>query len=158
MLPLFILAISLEYFLQNIPNVYSYKKDYLNKYSKEIQILILGNSHTYLGIDPIYFTQNTFNAGYVNQSLYYDFEILNKHKENLDELKIIVIPISYFSLWFSLLESEEYRRVKNYVIYHGLKANSIKDYSELLNSNFSYNMKRLSYYIRPKEEIECTKL
>ena len=45
-IPIIALAIGLEISLRNIPNSYSYKKEYLDKHSEELEILFLGSSHS----------------------------------------------------------------------------------------------------------------
>jgi hypothetical protein len=97
-LPFVIIAIPMEYMLRQIPNDYKYKKNYLDKHSNEIQTLILGTSHAFYGIDPIYFSTNTFNASNVSQSLRFDFEILKKYQNEFANLETIVLAISYHSL------------------------------------------------------------
>ncbi|MDR3272343.1 MAG: hypothetical protein LBT29_02505 [Flavobacteriaceae bacterium] len=159
-LPIIIVAITLECLLINIPNDYSYKKNYLDKHSSEIETLILGSSHTFYGINPEFMAENTFNASHVSQSLDYDFAILTKYQNNFSNLKVIVLPISYFTLWGNLsLESESWR-VKNYVIYYGITQNAgITDYSELLSNTASVNKGWLyKYYIHKENNISSNSL
>ena len=159
LLPIVILAVTAEYLLQQIPNDYVYKNHYLNKHSQKIQLLILGNSHAYYGINPVYFSKNTFNASHLNQSLDFDLAILNKYQNNLDSLSVIVLPISYFILYYKLENGVESWRVKNYALYYGINTNSLSDYSELLSIKLFHNINRLySYYIERKDEITCTEL
>jgi hypothetical protein len=158
LLPIAVLAAFMEYFLQQIPNDYIYKKSYLEKHSKKLQILIFGNSHAYFGINPAYLPQKAFNASHISQTLNFDFEIFSKYQKDLSNLKVIVLPISYFSLW-EKLEYEEPFRVKNYVLYYGLRAKSIFDYSELLNDKLAQNIKRLiNYYAKHKNNITSDNL
>ena len=90
-IPILIPAIFLEIMLRQIPNDYSYKNDYLNQHSEEIEILILGASDTYLGVNPDFFPQNTFNVCQVSQSLDLDYEIFSKYQNNFNELKTIIL-------------------------------------------------------------------
>ena len=66
MLPIFLAVviafIPMEILLENIPNDYSFKKEYLDENSDSIEILVLGSSHSYYGINPIYFHLRAFNA------------------------------------------------------------------------------------------------
>jgi len=77
-LPVLALFIVMEILLRQIPNDYLLKKKYLDNHSKEIETLILGSSHSFYGINPLYFSNNTFNASHISQSLDYDFAILKK--------------------------------------------------------------------------------
>jgi len=159
LLPIAFLAVSMEYLLQQIPNDYACKKKYFDKHSEKIQTLILGSSHAYFGINPVYFSKNTFNASHVSQSLDFDLAILNKYQNNLGNLDIIVLPISYFTLFGKLENGQEAWRVKNYTIYYGINAKSLSDCSELLSNKLKRNIYRLyGYYVKNKNDITCTEL
>ena len=158
-LPIVILAVVMEYSLRRIPNDYVYKKNYLDQHSGGIQILFFGSSDAYFGLNPVYFPPSTFNASHISQSLDLDLAILNMYKNNLDSLKIIVLPISYPTLWTRLEDSEEAWRIKNYTLYYGMDAKSLKNYSELLSNKFIINLQRLyEYYFQNKNEITTSEL
>jgi len=158
-LPIVILAVVMEYSLRQIPNDYVHKKNYLDKHAGEIQILFLGSSEVYFGLNPVYFPPNTFNASHISQSLDLNLAILNKYQNQFDSLKIIVLPISYFTLFNNLESSEESWRLKNYTLYYGMEGKSLKNYSELLSNKFSINLRRLyEYYFQNKSEITGSKL
>ena len=149
----------MEYLLQRIPNDYFYKKNYLDQHSKEIQILLLGSSDVYYGINPIYFSQNTFNAAHVSQTLDLDFDIFKKYQNDFNNLKIIILPVSYPVLWSKLENASDSWRMKNYALYYGIDTKSIKDHSELLNNTLGNNLKRLfDYYFKKKNDIYWSKL
>jgi hypothetical protein len=153
----------MEFFLRQIPNEYTYKKEYLDNHSNEIQTLILGSSHSYFGIDPIYFSQNTFNVAHVSQTLDFDFEILKKYQNNFNSLKNIILPISYFTLQSKLKRGQDSWRIKNYVIYYEMdipySLSSLSTHIELLSSNPFVNTKRFaSYYIKGHQNIPCSEL
>ena len=77
-----VILVSLELLFRGIPNEYTFKKDYLDLHSNEIETLILGNSHNYYGLNPAYFNDyNTFNAAFTVQRTYFDLEILKKYKK-----------------------------------------------------------------------------
>ena len=154
LLPVVIIAVSMEFMLRNIHSDYIYKKNYLDHHSKEIQILILGSSQAYFGINPDFFSQNTFNACHVSQSLDWDYEILKKYQNNFNNLKVIIIPIAYHTLWGMLEYSVESWRIKSYAIYYGIDTKSWMNNSELLNGKLGVNIKRIyNYYIKKDKEI-----
>jgi hypothetical protein len=159
-LPILFGAILMEILLRNTPNDYLFKKQYLDKNSSEIETLILGSSHSFYGFNPEYFRSNTFNASHISQSLNYDFEILNKYQDKFKNLKTIVLPISYFTLYGKLEAGSESWRVKNYIIYYGLSSSkSLVDYSEVLSNRININIKRIaSNYILGNSTISCTDL
>jgi len=150
----------MEILLRNIPNDYELKKEYLDEHSSEIETIILGSSHSFYGINPDYFSTKTFNASHISQSLNYDFEIIKKYQNNFNNLKTIVLPISYFTLFGKLEAGSESWRVKNYIIYYGLNSSkSLTDYSEVLSNRINVNIKRLvSYYVLGNSAISCTRL
>ncbi len=152
--------ISLEIYLRKIPNDYLYKRKYLDKHSNSIEVLILGSSHTYYGINPYFSKFKIFNAAYVSQSLNFDLAIFKKYKNNWRKLKYIVIPVDYFSLYETLENGSEHWRVKNYNIYYAIKINSnYWNNFEVLNGNFSGNISRLkSHLFNQKPDINCNKL
>ena len=158
-LPIFIAAIVIEFSLRQIPNDYVHKKKYLDKHSQNIQTLILGNSHTFYGLNPVYFSNNTFNASHPSQTLDFDWALFNKYQNDLNSLKTIVLPISYFSLFDKLENTIEDWRVKNYAIYYGIKTGSLSDNFELLNHPMKHNLHRLySYYINSKHDLVVSEL
>lgn len=158
-LPILAVALLLEVLLRNIPNDYLYKKEYLDIHSTQIETLILGSSHSFYGLNPDYFSDNTFNASHISQSLNYDYEILKKYEPHLINLNTIVLPISYFTLFGNIELGSESWRVKNYIIYYGMNTSkSLVNYSEILSNQPSVNIKRLiAYYFNNKNNINCTK-
>ncbi len=158
-LPLLIIAIIMEILLRNIPNDYLLKKQYLDNYASEIETLILGSSHSLYGLNPEFFSSNTFNASHSSQSLDYDYKIFKKYQSEFKNLKTIVLPISYFSLYFKLETGVEPWRVKNYTLYYDINSHNIVSYSEILSHKLSKNVKRLlSYFIFGNSAISCTNL
>jgi len=145
-LPVVVSLAPIEYLLRKIPNVYSYKNSYLDEHSGDIRVLILGSSHTYSGIDPAYFPQNAFNM----------------YRNRLKNLNVVILPVSYFSLWHKLSgDKESQRRVKNYVLYYGIdaKPRRFADGYELLNGRPIMNLHRFyNWYFRNRDDIVCTPL
>lgn len=120
-MPIILFAVSAEYIVRKIPNDYSYKNEYLNINSENIEMLVLGSSHSFYGIAPAYFSKRAFNAAHVSQTLNYDYCIFNKYRNDLSNLKTVILPISYFTLFSQLENDVEYWRVKNYSIYYGCR-------------------------------------
>jgi hypothetical protein len=117
--------------------------------------LFLGSSHAYRDIDPSYINADSFNAAYVSQSLYYDYRILEKYNDDWSRLEYIIIPVSYFSLFYSLEDSTESWRIKNYSIYYSMRTTyHIVDYSELLSNRLDINLERIyAYYFAGRTNI-----
>ncbi len=144
-----------ESLLRNIPNDYTYKKNYLDKNAKNLKGLILGSSHAYRGIIAEDFNIETFNAAYISQSLDVDFLIFDKYNRELKNLDFLIINITYPSLFSSVKTSTESWRVKNYNLYFGFNLGyKPTDYSEVLSNSFDLNWKRLNrYYINSESNL-----
>lgn len=161
LLPILALLITSELLLRNIPNDYSYKKRYLDLKSNEIEVLYLGSSHIYFGINPEYSKFNSFNAAHISQSLNFDVAILEKYINNWSKLKYILIPIDYFSMYTTLESGIEKWRVKNYSIYYNIncKSSNYKLNFEILNGQLKTNLDRLkSHYLNNSTDVTCNKL
>ena len=159
LLPILVFFIVLEIILRQIPNVYSHKKNYLEANADKIETLILGSSHTYYGIDPVYFSSNNsvFNGAHVSQSLDYDYEILKRYAAKLNNLKTVVIPVSYFTPWSRLSNGSESWRVKNYVIHYKISKNDdkLKYHFAVLGSKFTVHIRHLASYLQGNN-ITCS--
>lgn len=151
--------ISLELLLRDIPNDYSFKKNYLNTNSNNIEVLFLGSSHIYYGINPEYISQKSFNAAHISQSLNFDLAILEKYKDRWTNLKYIIIPIDYFSMYTTLEGGIENWRVKNYNIYYDISTyGNYWSGFEILNGKLPSNISRAkSYLFNGKSDITCNK-
>jgi len=146
-LPVLIAGIIFEVFLRLIPNDYRFKRDYLDRKSREVEVLTLGGSHAFYGLNPTFINYNSFNAGYVSQTLNYDLEILKKYDGNWDKLLFVLIPVSYTTLFSKLEKGEEAWRAKNYAIYYGINLNNkLTDYSEVLSTSLPVNITRIKMH------------
>lgn len=143
-----------EFVLRQIPNDYSFKSKTLSMGSK-IETLILGSSHSLRAIDPKYLTSNSFNAAYISQSLDIDLEILKEKINCLHNLKQVIVPISYQSLFKRLADGDEKWRLKNYSIYFNIPTESIFQ-TEIGTNKYDVNFTRLiDYYIKKKRMLVC---
>ncbi len=157
--PLILLAVIMEVAIRRIPNDYSYKNEYLNKHSNAIEVIVLGSSHVFYGIDPKYFKENTFNASFVSQALSYDYAILEKYQNNWRNLKCIVVPVDYFSLYLTLEDGPEEWRVKNYNIYFGIYNRiRVEDNFEILGGTLYSKLSRIYHSIKHESVVTCDSL
>ena len=158
-LPIILIGWSAELLLRNIPNDYQIKKQYLDHNAESIEVLYLGSSHAFHGINPNHCTVNSYNAALSSQSIDYDYAILKKYESQFNHLKYIVIPISYFTLYSRLESSIEASLVKNYVIYYNINtSNKFTNHFEVLSSKPFALFKRLySYYIQ-RNTRRCAEL
>ncbi|RCW20136.1 hypothetical protein DFO77_1661 [Marinilabilia salmonicolor] len=149
----------MELLLRQIPNDYSYKKGFLDKNIEDLEILFLGSSHTYYGINPKLIEIPSFNASHISQTIDLDFEILKKYKDGFENLDFIVIPIDYFTLFSRMSTGKEAWRIKNYNIYYNFcMTSNINYYFELSSINLENNKTRIiSYYLKNESSITCNK-
>ncbi len=158
LLPLIAFLVGAEYTLRQIPNDYNYKATWLDEHAQDVECIVLGSSHAYYGIQPTYFTCNTFNAAHVSQSLNFDNHILGKYESNMDALKYVILPISYFTLASSLEQGDEAWRVTKYVLYYDSPIDKKYHHYELKPLNIN-TLKRLGrFLIKGKNTISIDSL
>lgn len=157
--PMVLFGLVSEFLIRRIPNDYEYKKQYLDQHAKEVNVLFLGSSHVYYGINPKYI-KSSFNASYISQSFDYDLEILKKYDNQWTNLKYIVVPIDYFSFYGRLENSPEAWRAKNYRIYYDINNDhKIFNSTEMLSNKLDINLHRIyNYYLKGESDISCTRL
>ena len=90
----FLLVYEIAY--RNIPNSYRMKDNFLKHEASGCEILVLGSSHAFFGINPSYFSRSAFNAANVSQDLRHDGFIFQKYLPYLPNLKWVIHPVSYF--------------------------------------------------------------
>lgn len=153
-----VVIVALELMLRALPNDYRYKKEYFKQHSGKIETLILGNSHAYLGIDPKYIDGHAFNACHLSQSLDYDRLIFDQYINELAQLKMVIIPVSYFSFFHSLNYGETSWFLKNYELYLDLDTpNAWYDNFELRHYSFGENLGKIyDYYINDNNPRICS--
>ncbi len=158
MFPVVAVLAATEYMAEGIPNEYSIKNDYLDKNSSRVEVLYLGNSHVYFGINPDYALHQSYNASYISQSLNLDQMILSKYK--WEKLKYIVIPADYVSMYYTLETANDKWRIKNYNLYYHFRIGyDPVNYTEIFTGKFKDQMKRMEdYYIQKKHNIVSTPL
>jgi hypothetical protein len=160
LVPVIIVGGIMELMLRHIPNDFRNKKQFLDANSEQIQVLILGGSHTLYGINPEYLKEKSYNACQVSQTLDFDLALLKKFNGKWSNLQFIVLPVSYASLFEKLEKSIEPWRIKNYCIYYKMRvSNYFPYYSEILSNKLETNFRRLySYYVLNSGNAFCTEL
>jgi len=162
-LPLFLVWLALEVFYRQAPTTYSYKDQQLQKVAPYTQTLVMGDSHAFYGINPVYFNSPTFNLSNISQSLLIDELLLEKHIASLPALKTVLINISYFTL--SAKENDLESNWRKYFYYHqmGVRAPSIslwnpQSYSMALIQRFEKSMALVHKYHKYHTIINTTPL
>lgn len=156
-LPVILIGLLMELALRKIPNDYQFKKQLLDQKAGEIEVLCLGSSHAYYDFNPAYIEQNAINASHVAQSFDFDLAMLKKYESRFKKLKVIVLPVSYFSYFSKVGVGIDSWRLMKYKLYYQMDVDqSLSDFSEVLNVKLSVNMGRIyKFYFRGKNDITC---
>lgn len=153
--PIFIVLVIMEPFLRKIPNEYSTKDNYLKKNSNIIEVLYLGSSHIYFGLNPERSKYKAYNASYISQSINLDWLILNKYKENWKSLKFIILPADYLSMYNTLNTAKDEWRIKNYNLYYGFNIGiNPVNYLEIFQGKFQDHVKNINEFYFDKKRPE----
>lgn len=118
-LPLIAALASLEYALRQVPNPYKYKYEWMQKNAENVEVLVLGSSHTFYGVQPEFLEGKAFNLANGSQGLTQDLFLLEYWANRYKNLKAVIYPIS-FSTWFvgrDLKDDIEAYRCRYYKIY-----------------------------------------
>jgi hypothetical protein len=65
------------------------------------EIVITGTSHTLWGLDPTLFEFKTINISETNKPTIIDLEIIKKYHKKMPKLEYVIIPIDYFTLFYT---------------------------------------------------------
>lgn len=90
-IPILLLFCAGEWGLRSMPNLYRTKAERLQHMAPRVEILILGASHTLMGISPKQLSSHAFNMAGVSQTLDLDYEILATYLPMLTQLKQVVV-------------------------------------------------------------------
>jgi hypothetical protein len=96
-LPIVIILGYIEYRLSKMHNSYQIKRSLFEQNLSEIEILSLGSSNAYYGVNPSYFDLKGFNLAYRAQSHWYDTRITLRYIDKMPKLRIVIIPIVYLT-------------------------------------------------------------
>ena len=141
-----------EYLVRQVPNPYKYKEEWMEKHHGEVEVLIMGASHSFYGVKPDLLGDKAFNLANNAQFFEYDYYLLNKF--DCPNLKMIVLNFSYPTFFTGRLEdTPEWYRAINYKIYM-----DYPEHSDFSRYNFEFtNMDvfraKLSKYFNPPEDV-----
>jgi hypothetical protein len=122
-----------ELLARTIPTTYSDKHAKLIDKKSQIEILVLGSSHSNYGINPQFFGRESFNISNNNQGFFQDYQVVMRYLPECKNLKMVIIPISYFSLQYDLGVSHESWRCPYYSFYMGVHGAALESVFELNN-------------------------
>ncbi|WP_427872635.1 hypothetical protein [Flavobacterium sp. MMS24-S5] len=160
--PIVLVLLAIEIFYQIAPNNYTVKNENCAANYQNAEVLILGNSHSFYGLNPVCFDKQTFNLSNISQSMYFDKLLFDKHIDNFKKVKFLVLNIEYTSL--SQLKNTDEDRWRKYYYKHymDLEVPIIQSFD--LNNwfvsgtkSFSSNLKLISRYFSEKTIVDCNK-
>lgn len=114
-LPLLIIAVAMEFVAESIPNSYTYKRDYMEQHGAQIEMLILGSSNAYDGLNPSVLP-HAFNLANSSQTHEDNYRMLAKYISSMDSLQTVIVGLDYHALGAT---TEDNRRTY-YTIYMNL--------------------------------------
>lgn len=93
---------------------YYRKKDLLESKLPEIEILILGSSQSYHGLNPAHLHPAAFNLAQGGQDLYLDCRLLSNYIDRLSKLRLVLLEVTYFGFQYDLEQTPESGRTFPY--------------------------------------------
>lgn len=132
----------IEYGLTKMNTQYYTKRMRLEARLNEIEILSLGSSNAYYGINPQFFERPGFNLAFLAQSMYYDQQLMLKYLDRMPNLKVVILPATLYTMGTELSTTTENWRMYFYRQYFNLplesKLGQLIDWSFLLEAkNYS---------------------
>jgi hypothetical protein len=134
-LPVIIVLVYVEYGLNHLDTHYLKKRIDLEKQLSSIEILSLGSSNAYFGINPSQFSCPGFNLAFNAQSMYYDLAFVEKYINSMPKLKVVILPAIFFTTGSELLGTSQDWRIYFYKQYFALP-------NETQKNNMTANIKR----------------
>lgn len=154
LLPLLMMAFGVEYFLRQMPNNYKTKAEGFKR-AADFEILSLGSSHAFYGIDPSRFGLDAINAAQPSQTYDIDLAVFDHYNQDFTNLRYLLIPVSYFSFQLTFDHVADPWRAKNYRLYYNTNVSNNPMYStEITSLPLKKNIERLrDYYRRGISEV-----
>lgn len=141
------------------PNPYSYKNEWLNCHSAEVETLILGSSVNYYGINPQLIDGCSFNLAGVSQNFEYDYRLLRRYFAQPDSLKRILLSVGYATYTDPPLEStRDWMFAQGYRIYMGIDRNPLLSRYGFEIANFNGYAGKLRNMLTGENSIICDTL
>lgn len=126
----------LEISFRNIPSKVDYKYHFIEQHAQDIEILCVGSSMEQNGIRPDLFHRPAFNAAAASQPPEIDHAIITHFWDKFDSLKVLILPLSYFSLF----HKEHFDGVPYYYYIHftDLNLSNTEIYDRLSITSFKF--------------------
>jgi hypothetical protein len=135
-LPAMIFLYYIENGLNKIDTHYLKKRVDFESQLNSIEILSLGSSNAYFGINPSMFSCKGYNLAFNAQSMYYDLAFAKKYLDLMPNLKLVILPSIFFTTGTQLIGSSQDWRVFFYKQYFSLP-------NETVENDLNGNIKRI---------------
>ena len=145
---LLLINITIELLLFLRPNMYSYKRAYVEEHINDISCLILGNSHIDQALKPNILGDGVFNMAINGRNLIYDVELAKMYVPQMKRLGFLIIPLDYDKFYFGRGKDNPNEMKKPsgrggtnkcmYYKYMGIRVDHFWYWSEILNSKLDY--------------------
>ena len=96
--PILLIIFTIESIYHRFPNLYSFKKAILDIEKDKTEILVIGPSYTFRGVDPGALSKKAFNLSFPGQSFEHDKILLDYYLEDMDNLEWVILSVSYLDL------------------------------------------------------------
>lgn len=151
LIPILLVWVFAEVFYRTVPNNYTYKHEQISNNKDDIEVLVLGDSHTFFGINPEWLSKKAYNLANVSQTIYFDKLLLEKHINHLPKLKYLIVSVEYTTLSQEDNTQEDIWRKYFYEAQMDLEVPLIrwynpKKYSLALTRNFNKTWKSFVEY------------
>ena len=100
--PLIGLVFLYEALLTSITTSFTVKRDLIEQNLDSIELVAIGTSKIFSGVNPNYMDYFAINLANNSQSTYYDIKLLEKYIDKLPKLKVIVMEVNFFSFEYNL--------------------------------------------------------
>ena len=152
--------ILMEIFYRITLNNYSFKNQKLHEKYNESEVVILGSSHTFYGVNPAFLDKPAFNLAQVSQTIYFDKLLLDTHMDKFKHLKYVILNIEYTSLSREDNTGEDVWRKYYYEQFMNLNVPIITnlDYQRYLLSStksFNFNVNLFWKYLKNNTLLTC---
>ena len=114
----------------NLPSEFSIKHKQLSLL-ESVDVLVLGSSHTYFGVDASEISSTSYNAALSSQSYKYDFLVLNSLIRRQVKVNCVILPISAFSRGYDVETGVEQWRKYQYWHRYNLHVFALQDYFDI---------------------------
>ncbi|MGO4772961.1 hypothetical protein ACEN2I_14970 [Flavobacterium sp. W22_SRS_FK3] len=159
-IPILLVLLCIELFYRIAPNTFIVKREDVKRRFDNAEVLIFGNSHTFYGLNPKFFSKQTYNLANISQTLYFDNLLFEKYYCKFKKLDFIILNIDYESLSELDNGDDNVWRKYYYKSYMDLEVPIISVYnpkSYFLSStrDFNTNVKLIERYFHEGTIVDC---